>query len=339
MARVVLLATGGTIASTQNNDGASVARRSGETLLSETTVPHGVDVHVEQVFQLNSYNVTFDEMAILANRLRSVLAEPDVDGAVVTHGTDTMEETGFFLSLLIDSERPVVLTGAQRSGDESDADGPSNLRDAIAVAADPASRGVGVVIVFDGNVWSVPATRKTWTLAAAAFDSELGPIGTVNRGEVVITRPAAGIRPFDSSGFASDGLRVDIVTCYPGADAVALDAVVAAGADGLVIEGMGVGNAGRALLPAVTALIEGGMPVILTSRVPHGPAAGIYGDGGGADLVRAGAILGGLYRAPQLRILLLVALGCSGSVDTARAAVSAFLSPTHTEAKTRKEQP
>lgn len=337
MARVVVLATGGTIASMQNCEGASVASRSGETLLAETSVPPGVTVHVEQLFQLNSYNMTIDDMTILANRLRSVLVDPGVDGVVVTHGTDTMEETGFFLSLLIDPSRPVVLTGAQRSG--SAGDGPANLRDAIAVAAAPASRVVGVVIVFAGTVWSAPATRKTWTLAAAAFDSESGPIGTVGGAGVEISRRPAPIQRFDASPFVSEGVRVDIVTCYPGVDAVALEAVVGAGAQALVIEGMGLGNSGRALLPAITTLMERGMPVILTSRVPNGPAAGTYGDGGGADLVRAGAILGGLYRAPQLRILMLVALGTSHSVDAARTAVSEFLSPTNTESNTRKEQP
>lgn len=327
MRKVVVVATGGTIASRRNAAGASVAGVSGRDLLASTTFPEDVTVEVEQLFQLNSYNLAIEDMTVLANRLQQILADPDVHGVVVTHGTDTMEETGFLQSLFLDPARPVVFTGAQRTAERPGADGTRNLQDAIAVAADEGSRGIGVVIVFDGTVWSAPGTRKTQTLATAAFDSELGPLGTIDRGTVTIARRPNPLPRFSLAGFTPEHTRVDIVQSYPGVDTVALDAVVQAGAAGLVVEGMGVGNAGRVLTGALTALMRRGMPVILTSRVPAGLAAGIYGDGGGADLLTAGALLGGLYRAPQLRILMLVALGTSDSVEAAHTALANFLSP------------
>lgn len=327
MKRVVVVATGGTIASQPAADGATVASITGQELLAGVSIPAGVVVESEQLFQLNSFNLAVTEMTVLAHRLQAILSDPQVCGVVVTHGTDTMEETGFFQSLFLDSTKPIAFTGAQRSVGLPGSDGPHNLEDAIAVAADDSSFGLGVVIVFDGELWSVAGTRKVRTLATAAFDSELGPIGTIDRGAVTIQRHAAPHPQFDLASFTSQHRRVDIVSCYPGVDAVAVDAVVEAGAAGLVIEGMGVGNVGRELADTLTTLMKSGMPVILTSRVSGGLSAGIYGNGGGADLVKAGALLGGLYRAPQLRILLLAALGTSKSARAAAAAVSNFLSP------------
>ena len=334
MKQIVVLATGGTIASAQNAEGDAVAVLPGSDLLKSVIIPVGVEVHVEQLFQLNSFNLSTADMAHILYRVQQIVSDPEVCGCVVTHGTDTMEETGFFLSLFLDSTKPVILTGAQRSSGDLSSDGARNLQNAISVAADERSRSLGVVIVFDGEIWAVPATRKASTLSSAAFDSPLGSVGSVLGGEVVLNRRPNRHPLFSLERLSIDTLpRVDIVSCYPGADTVALDALVAAGASGLVIEGMGVGNPGRDLVQALVPLLAAGMPVVLTSRVAAGRPAGIYGDGGGAELVRHGAVLGGLYRAPQLRILMTAALGTTDSAESARAALSHFLSPTHAEHK------
>lgn len=333
MKKVVILATGGTIASAQNAVGDAIAIIPGSDLLSAVNIPVSVDVDVEQLFQLNSFNFSPADMRLILGRVQRIVSDPDVDGCVITHGTDTMEETGFFLSLFLDTTKPVVLTGAQRSTGDLAPDGARNLRDAVTVAADEHARRLGVLIAFDGEIWSVPATRKASTQASAAFDSPLGPIGSVLGGKVVIDWNPSRHPLFSMERLGVDALpRVDIVSCYPGADSVALNAVVAAGASGLVIEGMGVGNPGRDLAKALTPLLAAGMPVVLTSRVAAGRPAGIYGDGGGAELVRGGAVLGGLYRAPQLRILTMVALGATDSPESARAALTHFLT-THTDQK------
>lgn len=335
MKKVVVLATGGTIASALNSEGDAVAAVPGSDLLNAVTIPVGVEVHVEQLFQLNSFNLSIADMAHILVRVQQVVNDPEVCGCVITHGTDTMEETGFFLSLFLDSTKPVILTGAQRSSGDLAADGARNLQNAISVAADERSRGLGVLIVFDGEIWAVPVTRKVSTLSSAAFDSPHGSVGSVLGGEVMLHRHVSTKDPlFSLERLNTDTLpRVDIVSCYPGADAVALEAVVAAGASGLVIEGMGAGNPGRSLVQALIPLLAAGMPVVLTSRVAAGRAAGIYGNGGGAEIVRHGAVLGGLYRAPQLRILTIAALGTTDSPQSARAALTHFLTPTYTEYK------
>ena len=336
MKQVVVLATGGTIASAHNAEGDAVAALPGIDLLRSVTIPADVQVRVEQLFQLNSFNLSPADMAQIVARVQQVLSDPEVCGCVVVHGTDTMEETGFFLSLFLDSPKPVILTGAQRSPTDPAPDGVRNLQNAITVAADDRSRGLGALIVFDGEIWAVPATRKVDTLSSAAFDSPHGPVGSVLGGEVILNRQPTRHPLFSLQKLSMNALphalpRVDIVPCYPGADTVAMDAVVAAGASGLVIEGMGAGNPGRDVVQALVPLLAAGMPVVLTSRVAAGRSAGIYGGGGGGELVRYGAVLGGLFRAPQLRILVMAALGTTDSPESARAALTHFLTPTHTQ--------
>ncbi|WP_161580492.1 asparaginase [Subtercola vilae] len=331
MKTVVVLATGGTIASVQNAEGDAIAAVSGADLLGAAVLPVDIQVRVEQLFQLNSFNLTPSDMARTLLRVQQVLSDPEVCACVITHGTDTMEETGFFLSLFHDSIKPVILTGSQRSSGDSASDGIGNLQNALIVAVDERTRGLGVLIVFDGEIWSVPETRKSSTLSSAAFDSPHGALGGVLGRQIAIHW-----RPIRHSLLSAEKLRadsiprVDIVSCYPGADTTALDAVVKAGASGLVIEGMGAGNPGRDMVRALAPLLAAGMPIVLTSRVATGRAAAIYGDGGGAELVRSGAVLGGLYRAPQLRILVIAALGSCDSPESTHTAVTRFLAHTNT---------
>lgn len=328
MKTVVVLATGGTIASAQNADGDSVAAVPGSALLRGVILPIDTQVRVDQLFQLNSFNMSPTDMARTVVRVQQVLSDPEVCGCVITHGTDTMEETGFFLSLFLTSGKPVVLTGSQRSSSDLAPDGMRNLQNAISVAADEGTHGLGVLIVFDGEIWSVPTTRKSNTLRSAAFSSPHGPLGAVLGCEITLNRFPTMHEPLSLEKLNIDRLpRVDIVSCYPGGDATALKAVVKAGAAGLVIEGMGAGNPGRNIMRALEPLLASGMPMILTSRVAAGRAAGIYGDGGGGELVRAGALLGGLYRAPQLRILIIAALGGNDSPASAHDALTRFLAP------------
>lgn len=295
-------------------------------LLAGIDVPSGVRVKAEQLFQLNSFNLTVDDMLTLARRLSVLLQDDDVDGVVVTHGTDTMEETSFLQQLVLDPMKPVVFTGAQLAADLDDADGPANLREALIVAASPRSAGIGSVVVFAGTIWQASGMRKVHTLDRRAFGSQSRRVGTVDAGGVVTIERPAGQHPlFDVLPLTDILPRVDIVSCYPGVDSVALDAVVAAGARGLIIDGMGAGNPGRSLARGLAGFLADGGPVVLTSRVAEGVAAAVYGNGGGADVVAAGAVLGGGYRAPQLRILLTVALASTGSTGEALRRVAAYV--------------
>lgn len=321
MHRVVVLSTGGTIASRPDHRGAARATDDAEALLARLSGPGRPAVPVEgvDVACVGSYLLTPAAMADVVREAHLALTDPEVLGVVVTHGTDSLEETAFLADLVHRDPRPVVFTGAQRSAATADTDGPRNLADAIAVAADPDATGHGVLIVFDGQILPARGTRKVHTLAPAAFAApDTGPIGRVREGAVTVT--ARPVRPpaLDAGALRLDGVRVDIVACYPGTDAAALDAVVAAGAQGVVLEATGAGNANHAVRAAVARMTEAGVVVALSTRVHAGPVTAMYGNGGGVDLVEAGAVATGTLRPSQARILLSALL--ARDPDPARAA-------------------
>jgi L-asparaginase len=322
MPRVVVVTTGGTIASRTAGDGSRRAATAGAELLGDVPLGRAADVTVTDAMSVNSYAMTMAELARIPAAVRDALADPAVDGVVVTHGTDTMEESAFLTDLGHGDPRPVVFTGAQRAADSPHGDGPLNLRDAIAVAADPGARDLGVLIVFDGLVLPARGTRKVETLASGAFaNPDSGPVGRIAEG--VLTVVGRVVRPpaLDADRLTALPVhRVDTVALYPGADATALHAHVAAGATGLVLEATGLGNANPAIVAAVRALTDGGITIVLSTRVHTGPVLGVYGNGGGHDLVAAGAIPAGLLRPGQARILLLALLATGAGPGKIRAA-------------------
>ncbi|MDQ2723783.1 MAG: asparaginase, partial [Actinomycetota bacterium] len=320
MKTVVVITTGGTIASRTDASGAKVAGVAGAELF--TAVTEDVTVQVRGVLALNSAAMTLSDMDSVRRTVADALAQ-GADGVVVTQGTDTMEETAFLLDLVHDDPRPVVLTGAQRSADDPCSDGPANLRDAVLIAASPTARELGVLVVFDGAVHAARGTRKVHTLASSPFaDPDLGPVGHVVLGELVVHR--APVRPPALPGAGELGsVRVDIVALYPGADGTALDAHVAAGARGLVLEAPGLGNSHPLVVEAVRRHVAAGVVVLLSTRVHGGPVRAVYGGGGGGrDLAAAGAVLTGYLRPSQARMQLAMLLAKGAGVDEVRAAFS-----------------
>jgi len=307
---VTVLATGGTIASRSGAGRGATAEDGGADLVARLDLPAGLEVRVRDVFRVGGFRMTLDRVSELARAVAAELRDPDVAGVVVTHGTDTTEETAFFLDLFHDDPRSVVLTGAQRAADAPDTDGPRNLTDAVTAAASPGTRRLGVLICFGGQLFPARGTRKTHTLAADTFTNpSAGPLGWVHRGEVALVgRPRRGTAlPLDA--FDPSGVRVDVVPCYPDADATTLRACVEAGARGIVLEATGAGNANPAICAAVTDVTAAGIVVVTSTRVAAGPVMPIYGDGGGADLLAAGAVPTGLLRPSQSRMLLAALLG------------------------------
>ena len=305
MTRVAVIATGGTIASTATAGGV-VASRSAAELLASAQV---TDIEVETVdlMTVGSYRMNLGHIRLISDAVAELLARKTdpIDGIVITHGTDTTEETAVLLDLVHDDPRPVVLTGAQRASDAADSDGPRNLADSVLVAASPRARDVGVLIVFAGRVLPARGTRKLHTAALAAFGSVTGAAaGEVVEGSAAIAaaprRPTSLPRP--TSEF--DRTRVDLVEMYPGADDALMRSAVAAGARGIVLAGTGIGNANPVVVDAARAIFADGVAIVLSTRVPEGPVAGVYGDGGGADLVAAGIPTASGLPATQLRILL-----------------------------------
>ena len=319
MHSVSVLTTGGTIASRRDTSGRAVACDGADELLAALRRTTDVRITAEDVLRIGSYRMTLDRMAQIAGRAIARLSDGGTAGVVVTHGTDTLEETALFLDLFVDGERPVVLTGAQRPADALDSDGPRNLADAVALAAHPDSRGLGALVVFDGTVLPARGIRKAHTLASSAFVSpDGGSLGWVHDGCVHLTRQGRPRRCLDLSAFVPSRARVDIAACYPGADATALRAFAQAGARGLVLEATGAGNANPEICDAVAELSAAGIVVATSTRVAEGPVAAIYGDGGGADLLAAGAVPTGQLRPSQARIALAALLGVHEDPDAVR---------------------
>lgn len=318
MRTVVVVTTGGTIASTADERGIKAATTAGADLLAASPPPAGVEARVVEAMTVNSYAMTFADMDRVNDEVGAALADPMTCGVVVTHGTDTMEETAMLVDCFHDDPRPVVFTGAQRSFDDPAGDGPRNLGDAVAVAASMDSRALGVLVVFDGVVHAARGTRKVHNSATAAFsDLDHGPVGTVADGCLRLHTDFRRARPVLGTPVALSGVRVDTVAIYPGVDRTALDAYVRAGAHGIVLQATGYGNANADITDAVAGHVHAGIPVLLSSRVSAGPIRAVYGGGGGAaDLVAAGAIPTGLLRPSQARVLL-AALLAAGADSTA----------------------
>ncbi|BBZ29028.1 L-asparaginase [Mycolicibacterium madagascariense] len=321
MPRVVVLATGGTISS-RRAGGAVTAVDDAATTLAGVAMD-GVAVEHRDVLRIGSYRMTLADARALAEEVERQLHRVDVDGVVVTHGTDTMEETAILLDLVRDGAEPVVLTGAQRAADAADADGPRNLRDAITVAADPAARGRGALVVFGGSVWAARGVRKSHTVDLSAFTNPAGAVGGVHSGTAELQRVSPRPAPLALPTADFDSVRVDVVTAYLGSDDVLLRAAVAAGARGIVLAALGTGNAPPGVAESVAEICRAGVVVALSTRAAAGPIVPIYGAGGGVDLVAAGAVPVALP-APQARVAMALLLSSQRTAAEVVAALDVY---------------
>lgn len=309
MAHIQIFGTGGTIASRAGEGTGAVASDSaGDLLQSLSRSAHTVASH--DILTTGSYRLGLGELRTITEFVHKSLDDPGVDGVVVTHGTDTMEETAFLLDLVHDSPKNVVLTGAQHTADSPDPDGPRNLAEAIGAAACEQLQGSGALIAFSGVVRSARGARKAHTTAANPFAGGCEAAHMAGERLVVTGRPVTR-KPLPPPPAAFDDVRVEVVTTYPGATTELFDFVVGSGADAVVLAGSGVGNAGPGFAESVADAVRQGCQVVLSTRVPWGPVVPTYGNGGGTDLVRAGAVPSGDLNPFQARILaaLLLSLG------------------------------
>jgi L-asparaginase len=306
--KVVLISTGGTIASRYDEKlGRTVASARGEDLLAQ--IPQLADVarlEIDDFATISSFNMSVEEAHRLAVRVNEQLARDEVAGVVVTHGTDTMEESCWLADLLLASDKPAVFTGAQRAHDDPLPDGPRNLLSSVRTAAAPAARGLGAVICFADQIHAARDVTKLSASALAAFGSyDKGALGEVDGERVIVHR-----RPTLRRSFRVERLetRVPLIRLFLGFDVGLVDAALEWGARGLVVEAFGRGNGPAALVPVVGCAVGSGIPVVVTSRCPTGRVEPIYGNGGGKDLLDAGAIFAGDLKGPKARLLLMVLL-------------------------------
>jgi L-asparaginase len=275
---VVVLATGGTIAGAGASD-VQAAYTSGQVgveqlLAAVPQVRKLATLRGEQVSNIGSQDMNDEVWLKLARRVNELVAMPDVDGIVITHGTDTIEETAYFLNLVVKSSKPVVLTAAMRPSTALSADGPLNFYNAVAVAARKEAAGRGVLVVVNDWVHGAASLTKTSTTAVQTFLSPLsGLIGTVAYGDIDFYRGPIG-RHTTGSEFSLDGVtalpRVDIVMAHENMDGALIDAAVAAGAKGVVIAGVGNGNLTAAALGTLAKHAGKGVACVRASRVPLG---------------------------------------------------------------------
>ena len=318
MRSVVVITTGGTIASSSDQGGAKVASTSGSELLASVPGTHGVLVRVVDLMSINSYDLGFAQMDLINSAVVDALADPSTVGVVVTHGTDTLEESAMLVDLFHRDHRPVVFTGAQLSFDDPATDGPRNLADAVAVAASPGACGLGVLVCFAGVLHAARGARKVHnTSRSAFFDADHGPLGMVLddgcvRVHTLLERAATGLEAVVPIA----EVRVDTVALYPGVDAAAIEGNLARGSRGIVLQATGYGNANAEIVESVRSCTQDGVHVVLSSRVAAGVVRPVYGGGGGGvDLVAAGAIPVTLLRPSQARILLAALLAAGRSRD------------------------
>jgi L-asparaginase len=311
MARVAVVFTGGTISMAFDPlAGGNVPVLDGPAVLSRTP---GIDAIAEVVVidrgRTPASHFTFAALLEIAGLLRDVLADPTIDGAVIVQGTDTIEETSFFWDLLLDGSKPVVVTGAMRASDEPGFDGPTNLRDAVRVAAAASMRGAGVLVCLAGSIEPADDVVKMHATALDTFASPNGAsLGRVGAHGVTLLQPRRKRRHITMPTRVAD--RVHLITATVAMDGSLLDAAVVAGADAIVVAATGAGNTDPTLLAAAVRAMDAGIPVVLASRCPSGRAGTAYAfPGGGATWIGAGAIPVGHLCAVKARVALALGLG------------------------------
>ena len=277
---VYILDTGGTIVGSGTSS-TTVDDKSGELeikhlLAAMPELSDIAEVRGEQVVNISSRDMTTQILLKLAHRINELLLEEEVAGVVVTHGTDTQEETAYFLNLTINSDKPVVLTGSMRPVTDLSADGPRNLYNAVACAVAPKAIGQGVLLVMDDRILSADDVTKTHTLHVSTFQSpNYGPIGYMYGGYPLFVRRTQKRHTYQSEFDVSaidDLPRVDIVMGYSGADDLFINAAIQAGVKGIVYAGVGNGNAPTVALEALARAVQQGIAVVRSTRVSSGPS-------------------------------------------------------------------
>ncbi len=309
---IVILATGGTIA------GAGASATGSAYTSGKVTIDAMIDavpnirklanLTGEQISNVGSQDMSVKIWIDLANRINELLAKDDVDGVVITHGTDTQEETAYFLNLTVKSDKPVVLTGSMRPSTALSADGPLNMYNAVAVAASPEAKGYGVMVVMNDEILAAHDVKKMISTPVQTFQSpQEGLIGTAIFGQILWFHKPHGIHTTNSE-FSVAGLtklpRVDIVYMCADASPDLIDIMVKAGAKGIVVAGVGDGNMTSATLEAAKRATDKGIPVVRATRVPIG-AVLVQGEVVDADY---GTVSSDELNPQKARILLMLAL-------------------------------
>ncbi|MDQ0337769.1 L-asparaginase [Caldalkalibacillus uzonensis] len=306
--KILVIHTGGTIAMSQDESSGAVVPVSENPLNPvHDILEQYAHIQVDNYLNLPSPHITPQLMLELAQKIKAELIEYHWDGVVVTHGTDTLEETAYMLDLLLDRDEPVVVTGAMRSSNELSADGPLNLVQSVRVAASEEAKGKGVLVVFNDEIHTAKNVTKTHTSNISTFQSpQYGPIGMTTKHGIYFHHTPIRRDHYEIKRLSK---KVILLKAVAGMEADWVEQIADSDADGLVFEAFGQGNLPLSVLPAVEKIIRKGIPVVMVSRCFNGIVEGLYGyKGGGKQLKEMGVIFSNGLNGPKARLKLMVAL-------------------------------
>ena len=304
MKKILVLHTGGTISMQADQNGA--VESSPINPMTQVTSPlENIEVVSVDFLNLPSPRIQIDHMMMIYKKIREEASH--FDGFVITHGTDTLEETAYFLDTMSIPQKPIVMTGAMRSSNELGSDGIYNYKTALRVAADEKSADKGVLVVMNDEIHAAKYVTKTHTTNVSTFQTPThGPLGLVTKREILFFKAADKRVRFDLQ--AINGV-VPIIKSYADMDTILLDALVEAPISGLVIEALGAGNLPPASIAAIKKLINKQLPIVLVSRCFNGIAEPVYAyDGGGIQLEELGVLFVKELNSQKARIKLLIAV-------------------------------
>ncbi len=298
--------------------GGAVPRFSGEELLAK--VPDAKKLANISCYDYGKYpgpHVTPEIMLDLSGKIREKLKENKFDGVIITHGTDTLEETAYLLDLTIETKIPIVVTGSMKNSLEPDWDGSKNLVDSILVCLNNNSKGMGVLVCLNGEVNAASEVTKIYSDEIESFQSlDFGALGFVQNRKVVYNRLPQRLELLKTKKINTN---VDLLTVYAGMDEKFFKYSADSGAEGLVIEALGIGNVPPKAFKGVKYVVEKGIPVVLVSRCPAGETDYIYGyPGAGKHLHKLGVIFAEFINGQKARIKLMLALGRTKKIDELR---------------------
>lgn len=306
---ILIVFTGGTFSMKIDESGGAVPHFSGTDLMQ--LMPEISDLARISIYDFGKYpgpHMTPELMLALSNKIKEQISTNGFDGVVVTHGTDTLEETAYLLDLTIHTHIPIVLTGSMKNSSEPDWDGPQNLSDSIRICLDKNSRDMGVLVCLNGEINAASEVTKTHTDNIETFHSlDFGKLGFVEKRRVIFNRLPRKLEVIETERIVTN---VDLIKCYAGMDDKFFRFSAESGIAGLVVEAMGVGNVPPKAFEGIKYVVEKGIPVVLVSRCPAGETLDIYGyPGAGKWLHNLGVIFTDYLNGQKARIKLIVALG------------------------------
>lgn len=319
MKKILIVFTGGTFSMMIDNEtGGAVPKYSGDELIK--MIPQAGELAEIDCFDFGKYpgpHMTPELMFQLSQKVKSFLNEKKYDGIIITHGTDTLEETAYLLDLIINSSTPVVLTGSMKNSSEPGWDGPQNLVDSIHCCLSENCKNIGVLVCLNGEINAASEVTKTHTDDLETFHSlDFGALGFVQNGRVILNRLPRKLETIETEKINSN---VDLLTVYAGMNEKFFRFSADSGTEGIVVEALGVGNVPPAAFEGIRYAVEKGIPVILVSRCPAGETLDIYGyPGAGKWLHKIGVLFAEYLNGQKARIKLMLALGKTKSHNELR---------------------